>query len=164
MSRINWECTECGALCAAKHTFCHGCGIKLPPNDKRTGEAFPLKPPYNNLHGLWEVTTEGDCEGRSVKRLGLHFGWVDDIARALAPQTYYSLKFSKKDPTSEKHRQHSKETTTANIKLDIDSDSWDLTPDHRARSIQAVFERQGRNVTVTEGRYYASVLLHFPEN
>ena len=26
---------------------------------------------YNNAYGLWEVTTEGDCEGKSTRKLGV---------------------------------------------------------------------------------------------
>ena len=26
---------------------------------------------YKKAYGFWEVTTEGDCEGRSVSRLGI---------------------------------------------------------------------------------------------
>lgn len=29
---------------------------------------------YNNPEAFWKVTTEGDCEGRSVRDLGVHFG------------------------------------------------------------------------------------------
>ena len=29
---------------------------------------------YKKAYGFWEVTTEGDCEGRSVSRLGIYEG------------------------------------------------------------------------------------------
>lgn len=44
---------------------------------------------------IWQVTTEGDCEGRSTKTLGYFKGGVDEIAMHLANQCYYTLSFSK---------------------------------------------------------------------
>ena len=49
------------------------------------------------LIGYWEVTTEGDCEGRTTRNLGTYYGWLDEIAFKLASQSYYSLRFSKVD-------------------------------------------------------------------
>lgn len=43
--------------------------------------------------GWWNVTTEGDCEGRTTSHLGKHFGHIADIAFALADKCYYSLQF-----------------------------------------------------------------------
>lgn len=44
-------------------------------------------------YGTFEVTTEGDCEGRSVINLGIFTGYIDEIAFALADKCYYSLHF-----------------------------------------------------------------------
>lgn len=41
--------------------------------------------------GWWEVTTEGDCEGRSTTKLGIHYGHVAEIALSL--RAGYSLRF-----------------------------------------------------------------------
>jgi hypothetical protein len=43
--------------------------------------------------GVWEVTTEGDCEGRSVRQLGRYEGYLDQIALSLSDKAYYSLQF-----------------------------------------------------------------------
>lgn len=48
-----------------------------------------------NPYGVWEVTTEGDCEGRSTKRLGRHEGNIFDIAKSLGSQSFYSLNFKR---------------------------------------------------------------------
>ena len=48
---------------------------------------------YNNAYGLWEVTTEGDCEGKSTRKLGVYEGFIDDIAFALVGSCCYSLRF-----------------------------------------------------------------------
>ena len=50
--------------------------------------------------GRWRVTTEGDCEGRSVRDLGVHEGHVADIAAVLAPLTGYSLHFAVEPPAT----------------------------------------------------------------
>lgn len=36
---------------------------------------------YKNPYGIWIVTTEGDCEGRSTRHLGVFQEYIDDIAR-----------------------------------------------------------------------------------
>ncbi len=45
--------------------------------------------------GIWEVTTEGDCEGRSMRTLGIFKGHYCDIALGLADKCCYSLHFRK---------------------------------------------------------------------
>ncbi len=44
-------------------------------------------------YGIWSVTTEGDCEGRTTTNLGIHQGFVDEIAFKLADKCYYYLRF-----------------------------------------------------------------------
>lgn len=56
---------------------------------------YPL--PFDPL-GVWRVTTEGDCEGRSVRQLGTYEGHVLDIAKQLAGQAYYQLDFRRVEP------------------------------------------------------------------
>lgn len=46
-----------------------------------------------NPNGLWEVSTEGDCEGKSIKHLGTYQGSVLDIAKRLRGQEFYQLSF-----------------------------------------------------------------------
>src|SRR6218665_1915533 len=48
---------------------------------------------YESPIGWWNVTTEGDCEGRSVTQLGDFYGHVAEIAFHLADKNYYSLQF-----------------------------------------------------------------------
>lgn len=47
---------------------------------------------------LWQVTTEGDCEGRSVRDLGIHEGDIMHIAQTLADKEYYKLTFERVRP------------------------------------------------------------------
>jgi hypothetical protein len=51
----------------------------------------------DNLYGIWVVTTEGDCEGKSTKTLGCYRGFVDEIAFRLADKAYYALTFTESD-------------------------------------------------------------------
>lgn len=52
-----------------------------------------INAPYDNPFGIWHVTTEGDCEGRSPRDLGFNEGYIDEIALALADKCFYSLYF-----------------------------------------------------------------------
>lgn len=49
--------------------------------------------PYEQAYGTWKVTTEGDCEGRSIRDLGTYTGYLDEMAFALADKCCYSLQF-----------------------------------------------------------------------
>lgn len=44
-----------------------------------------------DVYGLWQVSTEGDCEGRSSRNLGVWEGFIDDIALHLADRVMYNL-------------------------------------------------------------------------
>lgn len=60
-----------------------------------------FKKPYDKACGFWHVTTEGDCEGRSITDLGVFEGNIDTIALALADRCYYyTLYFTAVDPTA----------------------------------------------------------------
>lgn len=80
-------CTTCYFGCSTK--FCPNCGEKTP-------EATLTK----NLDpkGVWRVTTEGDCEGRSIRDLGTHEGYLDEIAKNLSSLAYYALRFQRMRP------------------------------------------------------------------
>ena len=78
---------------------------------------------YTN-YGTFEVTTEGDCEGRSIRNLGIHTGYIDEIAFALADKCYYTLKFQLVEPPTPLDLIPKKDTVR--ISLGIDSEVWDL--------------------------------------
>lgn len=52
-----------------------------------------INAPYDNPFGIWHVTTEGDCEGRSTRDLGIHEGYIDEIALALADKCCSIMRF-----------------------------------------------------------------------
>lgn len=80
------------------------------------------KKEYTN-YGTFRVTTEGDCEGRSVMDLGVYTGYIDEIAFALADKCYYTLHFKSVEPTP---LDMTPKKDTVKISLDIDSGTWDL--------------------------------------
>ena len=108
---------------------------------------------YKKAYGTWTVTTEGDCEGRSVTQLGTFEGYIDEIAFALAGKCYYSLQFRAAQDLAEV----AKQGTKVSVSLDIDSGTWDMSNKDRAEFFRRTLA--GRNVSVKEGQYYASVIL-----
>lgn len=107
------------------------------------------------VYGLWEVTTEGDCEGRSTRNLGTHEGYVDEIAFALADKSYYALKFRLVEPLDLKKTTERATLKTVNVGFAIDSGSWDL----RGESLQHYWQEllAERGVTVLGSGGYAAV-------
>jgi len=99
-------------------------------------------------YGTWEVSTEGDCEGRSIRRLGTFTGYIDEIAFALARQSGYTLEFKRVGKTDEFDR-----TPTAN-KVNIRI--WEMG-DNVSHYEQMLKDRE---VFVKRGQYYKSVELH----
>ena len=81
---------------------------------------------YKKAYGFWEVTTEGDCEGRSVSRLGIYEGYIDEIALALADRCYYSLCFRPIDPRA---LDLTPKRKSVEISFDIGSNTWDMDND-----------------------------------
>lgn len=45
------------------------------------------------MEPIWEVTTEGDCEGKAIRKLGVFTGNPVDIAFKLADKAMYTLFF-----------------------------------------------------------------------
>lgn len=112
---------------------------------------------YTNPYGLWTVTTEADCEGRSVRNLGVFEGFVDDIALALAKECYYALTFHKVLPKPAPKRTFKKTGDEVNIVLDIESGTWRMSPEDRIEYCKKIFK--DRDVAVVRGNVYASVGL-----
>lgn len=60
----------------------------IAPEVKKPAPVKPASPV-----GWWNVSTEGDCEGRTTTQLGTYYGHVAEIAFALADRCYYVLEF-----------------------------------------------------------------------
>ena len=113
---------------------------------------------YQDPYGTWNVTTEGDVEGKTVTNLGNFTGYVDEIALHLADKCYYSLKFTKTKPVSE----YTPKRTSVNIAFDIESNTWDLDAIDRIELFRQIFKN--RPVNVKDGQYYASVVIDVVES
>lgn len=112
---------------------------------------------WENPIGFWEVTTEADCEGRGVRRIGIYNGHYCDIAVGLANQACYSLHFKKVDPKdmiAPTHRTRDKVQITF-------SDSIGEKPNEMINRMNDIINPI--NFTVEKGMWDGHVLLHFPE-
>jgi hypothetical protein len=100
-----------------------------------------------NPYGTWEVTTEGDCEGKSIRKLGTFTGYFDEIAFALAKKCYYSLDFKRVENTD----QFDKTPTGNEVVVRI----WDMGDNINA------YEQllKDREVFIKKGGSYKSVTL-----
>lgn len=108
-------------------------------------------------YGYWKVTTEGDCEGRSVRQLGTFRGHVDEIAFHLADKCYYSLRFTAIEE-DELIPEFLPKSDEINISFDIDTGTWDMKPDKRVEYFREILKDRP-DVEVEDGQYYASVKL-----
>lgn len=150
-------CIKCRNKVDSDSQFCKYCGA---PVHRLSNNTVPA-PPYNNLEGWWKVTTEGDCEGRSTVDLGVHHGWIDEIAHNLSPACFYSLNFTAVPDPREKKKISGKKSDSVHVVLHIDSKTWDLSQEDRMAMAQSIFK--DRPVEVTKGTYYASFVLNFLE-
>jgi hypothetical protein len=136
---------------------------------KRISEALPvtnLKNGYDSPLGMWHVTTEGDCEGRTTLDLGYHEGHIVDIAYGLADKCCYSLQFSRVKPDQLPKAKQPKNIKSVSISLNIDSGTWDreMNGARRASSIDYLLKKSPSKVPFVgaqEGQYYAAVNLVF---
>jgi len=75
--------------------------------------------------GWWKVTTEGDCEGRSTRQLGTHYGHIAEIAFSIEEGFSYSYRFEKgAEPSGvygspeDHHKKRQAVRAKANISID----------------------------------------------
>ena len=112
--------------------------------------------------GLWKVTTEGDCEGRTTKNLGVHEGHIVDIAKKLSGEAYYVLRF-----------ENSKEAAPAKLKpacayveisLSISTGTWDMPSVEREEAFKKWLSKspaKNTDYSIHRGNYFASIGLRF---
>lgn len=111
------------------------------------------------VYGRWKVTTEGDCEGRTVTQLGYWDGYVDEIALHLAEKAYYGLKFTFVDPQP---KQLVPTMPEVHVQFDIESGTWDMKREHRVLEMKKLFK--DRPVFIDKSNYYASFKIKSKEN
>lgn len=107
------------------------------------------------VYGTFNVTTEGDCEGKSTRHLGTYTGYIDDIAFALADKCYYSLCFSLVKPED---LDMTPKKDSVNIHLDIDSGTWDKSPIELVDYYKNLFKE--RKVSIEKGNFSSSVNIY----
>ena len=106
-----------------------------------------FKKPYDKAYGFWHVTTEGDCEGRSIIDLGVFEGNIDTIALALADRCYYyTLYFTAVDPTAYDKAPKKDEI---NISIYGASGMYDMTKEERLDAMRNMLK--DRPVFVRDG-------------
>jgi hypothetical protein len=142
------NCKKCNTPVNEDQKFCPECGNKNPA-------AIHLATAYKNSYGLWQVDTEGDCEGRTSKQLGKFFGHMDEIALFLADRCFYSLTFKK--VSDDCYDFGSPTKNGVYVTLDIASNTWDMDREHLSDVVGEMLK--DRPVEVTEGKYYASVYI-----
>jgi hypothetical protein len=134
------RCLDCGKESSGPR-YCGECGSEVKPKVSL----------YRDPYGVWEVTTEGDDDGRTIKNLGIHCGYVDEIALMLSSACFYSLKFSRVTYTK------SNVGSSVSVVLDIESGTWDLSKEDRVDWFKKFFAE--RDVDVEPGDYFASVVV-----
>lgn len=107
-----------------------------------------------SIYGTYKVTTEGDCEGRSTRDLGVHTGYIDEIAFALADKCMYSLRFTMVQPIE---LDLTPKKDTVQISLDIDSGAWDLNSTDALQFFKNFFK--DRNVQVVNSLGYGKCTI-----
>jgi len=110
---------------------------------------------YLNPVGYWEVTTDGDCEGRSQRHLGTWYGHWVDIAFHLADRQFYQLKFEK----IERPEVYDPVKTEVNVMFNIDSGTWGMNRPQRIKFFTEALGDMADKVIVKDCNYYGSVTL-----
>ena len=118
--------------------------------NRKSEQVLSFMEPY----GLWEVSTEGDCEGRSVRKLGIFRGNYQDIAFALADKCYYVLWFKKLDETK---FNLPKVKTRDSVDILFD-DSHSISRDEMVANVKAVLSADP-TISVQPGRWGGCVKL-----
>lgn len=108
---------------------------------------------YLNPKGRWEVTTEGDEEGRTTRHLGTHDGYVDEIALHFADKQGYALRFERRAEAI------NFEPTRANVIVSFGYDAGldSLQSQQRANFVADVF--QDRPVRISQANIYGAVQI-----
>lgn len=117
-----------------------------------------VKEPYNNLYGMWHVTTEGDTIATD---LGIWEGYVDEIALYLADKSNYGLMFHSFEPKKPGVPTRS----MVSVMFDIDSGLWDTSSnnDQIANEYLRLFQDNNRPVKVRKSNLWHQVYIETDE-
>ncbi|AID17816.1 hypothetical protein JBP901_gp104 [Bacillus phage JBP901] len=125
---------------------------KLQQEKEDRKKPIPFDP-----EGVWEVTTEGDCEGRSVRRLGTYEGHILDIVRQLAGQAFYQLTFERAKPAT--LAQSLPKGTRRSVQFHVTGDREKLPSGDSNAQFRALAQHLRDGETLKEGNYYNAVEL-----
>lgn len=116
---------------------------------------------YSSTFGTWHVDTEGDCEGRTTRDLGVHRGHIDEIAKRLAPSCYYGLRF--RPAFDEEPLPKPKKKGSVYISFGIESGTWpgDMSKEERVQFFRKLFK--DRPVEISDGTYYSTVEMNWED-
>ena len=114
------------------------------------------KKEYTN-YGTFKVTTEGDCEGKSIRDLGVYTGYIDEIAFALADKCFYTLCFALVEPTT---LDLTPKKDTVKISLNIDSGVWDFNGADAMDYFKDFFANRDVEVISTHGYGSCTISTH----
>lgn len=105
-----------------------------------------------DVYGLWQVSTEGDCEGRSTRNLGVWEGFIDDIALHLADKVMYNLWITPVDinKVTEKPKARRVDVYMNSIAHIDDKERLDI----------ATRAFANRNVRISESNYYGAFVIN----
>ena len=119
---------------------------------------------YDRPVGVWKVTTEGDCEGRSTLALGTFAGHIVDIAYMLQGQQCYKLCFTRVGDLGARW-ENAWRRAEIDIELAIESNTWDMKPGARSEVVGRMLAKEQprivRGYGVAISNYYASTKLKF---
>ncbi|AHJ87186.1 hypothetical protein BCP8-2_148 [Bacillus phage BCP8-2] len=125
---------------------------KLQKEKEDMKKPIPFDP-----EGVWEVTTEGDCEGRSIRRLGTYEGHILDIVRQLAGQAYYQLTFERAKPATLAAKLP--KGTRRSVQFHVTGEREKLPSGDSNAQFRALAQHLRRGETLKEGNYYNAVEL-----
>lgn len=135
-------------------------------------ERAKLAEEYTDPVGWWKVTTEGDCEGRSTKDYGTHYGHAAEViarlyVNGLTPFYGYKLKKVPEPLTETDVGPEKLIGKEFHFNLDIESLTWDMNNEQIARVVDKAFGSKGFvNMTgvdysIEPSNYWKSVKIKF---
>jgi hypothetical protein len=140
--------------------------VDFKPLLKKQKEATEIKSKAKSMWtspiGWWNVSTEGDEEGRSTNNLGTYYGHVAEIAFHLANKAMYKLTFQPTTRSGKVSRPTYNATRThVHISLDIDSGTWNMETKELVDWVQKWLDITDNSIRVTDSNYFAGFKLEY---
>ncbi|ALO79587.1 hypothetical protein HOBO_180 [Bacillus phage Hobo] len=128
---------------------------KLQKEKEDRKKPIPFDP-----EGTWKVTTEGDCEGRSTRHLGIYEGHVLDVVRQLAGQVYYQLTLERVQPQrATKLTKGARRSVQFHVRAGDREEQEKLPSGDSNAQFRALAQHLRDGESLKEGNYYNAVEL-----